>query len=324
MRWLVRLLQTFGLVSGSGPPPWPERLDAQLDGLAPQGTVLRGYLDANSDAIERAITGRGPDSDKKTVGAGAHMAVNIAAVYVPAFCERSANKGRRPYLNCYDLEDRRIGDPPSVKRVHVDESLPTAANMRRVVFGAVEVNGTGVRFYGDFCFILNDAMVRDETIVLDRNSYDIERQPLSAGITGASNAARAAQRKSVVGTLVGEWSDLHAIVCIKLLDRFARRQRRLTIGEISDAILADEDYVEILWLRPADRVGSFGTADLLEVRISAADVALEERIGAHGATGPPPSSAEMAWRSQRRRAEEALNAEAVAVKVVTTTGRVRS
>jgi hypothetical protein len=325
MRWLVRLLQALRLVSSSSAPPsWRERLNTELDGLAPEGTELRGYLDANADAIKRAITGRGPDSEKRTTGAGAHMAVNIAAAYVPAFCEATTKNEPRPYQNCYDLEDRRIGDPPSATRVRVDQSLPTDGSMRQVCFGAVEVNGTGVRFYGDFCFVLNDTMVRDDTIILDRNSYDIERLPLSARLEGKSDSERAAERKSIVGILKGNWTDLHAIASIKLLERFARRRRRLTVGEISDAMLADEDYVEIVWLHPSDRKRSFGASDLLEVRVSAADVALEERIGAHGAAGPPPSATEMTWRSQRRRAEDALGSAAVPIKVVTTTGRIRS
>jgi len=167
-------------------------------------------------------------------------------------------------------------------------------------------------------------MLNDDTIILDRNSYDIERLPLARRLEGKSGKQRADERESIAEELKGNWPDLPRIAALKILERFAGRKRRLTVGEISDAILTDEDYVEILWLRPGDSGRSFGTRDLLEVRVAAADVALEERIGARSWSGPTPTLAELAWRGQRRRAEEALRDSNIAVKVVTTTGRVRS
>jgi hypothetical protein len=56
------------------------------------------------------------------------------------------------------------------------------------------------------------------------------------------------------------------------LKTFALRlvtERRLTTGQISAAVLEDEDYLEIL------KVGSFRPANLQEARVSATDTAAE-------------------------------------------------
>jgi hypothetical protein len=310
-------------MSSASPRPWSDRLRVAFDAIGAE-KHRRDYLEANADTIARAITGPGPDSAGSTCDAGVHMVVNVAAAHVPAFCEASRRQDPRPYMNCYDLQHRRIGDRPAVMRIHIDQSLPTAADYQKVCFGAIELNGTGVRFYGDFCLVLCDDLVEGDTVVLDRNSYDIERLPLSRRLDGRSEAERAAERKRIANELAGAWSDLAPIVAIKILDRLDRRLRRLTVGEISDGILTDEDYIEVPWLRPSNKEQSFGSDDLLEVRVSAADVALEERIRARAWAGPAPSLAELTWGAQRRKAEDALNAATVPVKVVTTAGRVRA
>jgi hypothetical protein len=83
-------------------------------------------------------------------------------------------------------------------------------------------------------------------------------------------------------------------------------------------VLADEDYVEVL------KIGSFSAEDVQEARVSAADAAVETRIGVELREGRTPRAEEIEWRQQRRAAFAALRAAGVPIRVVATTGRVRS
>lgn len=86
---------------------------------------------------------------------------------------------------------------------------------------------------------------------------------------------------------------------------------------MSDGVLEDEDYLEALMTR------SFGPREIQEVRLSAADVALDERIRSRGLSGFPPTHAELLWRRRRRVSEGRLAEKRIPVRVVTTTGRTR-
>ena len=87
---------------------------------------------------------------------------------------------------------------------------------------------------------------------------------------------------------------------------------------ISTGILEDEDYIEVL------KTQSFGTHDIAEVRLSAADVAMDGRIRSRAESGLPPSHAELLWRRRRRVAEARLTEKDIPIRVVTTLGRSRS
>jgi hypothetical protein len=111
--------------------------------------------------------------------------------------------------------------------------------------------------------------------------------------------------------------DLSAIAAIKVLSGRPRADRLLTTGMISGGVLEDEDYMEIL------RPESFGPTDIAEVRLSAADVSVDERIRSRSLGGLPPSHAELLWRRRRRVAEGRLAEHAIPVRVVTALGRSR-
>jgi hypothetical protein len=304
------------VATGETPAPWEQRLTERCDDLAPQGSDLRSFVDANVEAIHEALTTGG--------GKGARMVVNLSAANVPKFCEAALKKDPKPYKNCYDLEQHRVGEQH--RRVLVDESLPVNASYEHVYFGAADLNGIGVRFYGDFCFVLNESEVRSNTVILDRNSYDLDREPLRSKIEAAGRRDEQdnERRRVAKDELSGTWAaDLKFIVGLKMLDRFARRLRRLTTGEISDGVLDDEDYVEVLWTNRITPQRSFGPRQLAEARISPADVALEGRIDARARAGPVCDIAELVWRDGRRDAEAALREVGVPIRVVTTAGRVK-
>jgi hypothetical protein len=117
----------------------------------------------------------------------------------------------------------------------------------------------------------------------------------------------------------GRWHEaLVPMVAIRVFEKRGVVARRLTTGQISDAVLDDEDYIEVL------RIGSFGVADLQEARLSAADVALDAMTADRLRHGPVPRFEAILWRARRRRAEKALGGVGVRTAVVVSSGRVKS
>src|ERR1700688_4208651 len=115
---------------------------------------------ANVEATRDTVAGRGPDEAKIDPEAGARMVVNLSSEHVPAFCEASRKREKKPFKNGYDLHKYHIGGPPSGEKLKnreiVDRALPFNDNdsAEDVYFGAVELNGAGIRFYGDACPVL--------------------------------------------------------------------------------------------------------------------------------------------------------------------------
>jgi hypothetical protein len=89
------------------------------------------------------------------------------------------------------------------------------------------------------------------------------------------------------------------------------------VGQISNAVLNDEDYVEVL------RSRSFTVNDIAEVRTSATDAARESAIADRALHGPVPGALELLWRRRRLEAEQAMMDEGLTVRVVTASGRIR-
>ena len=275
---------------------------------------------ANADMIRRVLRGMGPDKNLVDPACGARVVMNIAAVHVPNFC---SEKGRA-YKNAYDLgklKAPRQGDPVSASdvpvRALVDTILCSVTNglPDEIYFGAVEVNGSGIRFYGDICLVLRTDVVNGETVVLDRNSYDLVRPPNTAAGTQPSKT----KLQSQVQTMAGLWStDTPEMSVLKVFSLLEVGERRLTTGQISEAVLDDEDYIEVL------KIGSFDVGALQEARVSAADAAAEAQVGAQLQMGPCPNLAELEWRKHRRAAVKALQAQQIRTRVVTTSGRVRT
>jgi hypothetical protein len=309
---------------------WKAKLEKLIDDAGAEHSELADYVRANAQAIEGAVAGRGPDAAHADAKAGARMVVNISSSHVPAFCEGSRKNEEKPYKNSYDLGKYRyrIGnDPPARKlkdREIVDRALPIAEKepgkkeVENVYFGAVELNGAGIRFYGDVCLVLTSVV--DGTVILDRNSYDLIRAPIKSRIEvkDRSEAEQEKERENEAWKLCGLWeNDLGNIAALKGLQLLGFRTRRYTTGQISDAVRNDEDYMEIL------RIDSFGTNELQEARFSAAEAAHDALTGDRLRSRPAPRWESLMWRHRRRRAEEELRRNDVRVQVMTTSGRIK-
>jgi len=293
---------------------WQKEVSAKIGRV--QGGVA-SMADANADMVRRVLYGMGPDKNETDSARGAKVAVNIAAVHVPAFC----NVRGKAYKNTYDLQKTpSLGDlAPGAAiptRTLVDSILAKVTGKRAesIYFGAVEVNGSGIRFYGDLCFILKPEEIHDDTVVLTGNSYDLVRPPTTpAGARPDANAL-----ESHAHRMAGSWKDdTPNMAVLKTMAVHNVAERRLTTGQISDAVLDDEDYLEVLM------IDSFDATGLQEVRTSAADAAGQAQIGEQLRLGPCPTLAELQWRKHRLAAVRALQKHGVRSRVVTTSGRVR-
>ena len=290
---------------------WSAKLESMCQLKCGDNDSLKAFWRANADAVGTVLR-----SSSKEARTGYSVVFNISSAHVASFCAGN-------YKNAYDLDadHKNLGEPHvSATRKTVDSTLEAAfgTGPKDIYFGAIEINGQGVGFYGDICLVLKDGIVPDETIVLDRNSYDLTRSPLSDQIesprTPSSSVLRTDMAKCMSGYL---GDDIGEIAAAKVAAFIAPRERRLTTGMISEAICSDEDYLEVL------KIGTFTAADLKEARLSAADVAFEERTHRKSIEGPPPTLVELIWASRRRTAERALNSRGVPIKVVTRTGRIK-
>ena len=309
------------------PTDWEAKLTKALD-ERPAGDS-QDYGRADAESIERALAGLGPE-DKVPVPGGARVVFNMASVHVPAFVDASVARETAPYMNRYDIDEaaakrsppsRRIGADPrnQSRRARMDSAcsqvVAEGCAPRDLYYGAVELNGTGVRFYGDISLVLADTDAG--AVILDRNSYDLLRAPLANDSSYKDGndflIVKAALR------IAGRWAnDLPAIAALKILSLRPVTGRRITTGNISDGLLHDEDYIEVL------RRGSFSAADLQEARITAADAAREALVRERERHGATPNIAASAWAQQRRAAEHALARANVAVRTITESGRVKS
>jgi hypothetical protein len=291
------------------PNPFSEKVQAQAKDLGAQTNPL---INQNIQVIERAVRGRDFYNNKTNGELGVRMAVNISATYVGQFCQEG-------YKNAYDLgkvqplapgQKNRLGQDKHVpRRTIVDQALTIATHCREseIYFGAVELNGTGIRFYGDLCLVLNATALKPDTVVLECNSYDLIRPPNSL----FDLSVRVPQSATTWST------ELHCLAALKTMATRSITQRPLTVGQISECILEDEDYLEIL------KVGSFTVAEVQETRSAAADAAAENAIEERLRLGACPSVAELEWRKHRRAANRALASHRVRVRIVTSNGRVR-
>jgi hypothetical protein len=80
-------------------------------------------------------------------------------------------------------------------------------------------------------------------------------------------------------------------------------------------VLSDEDFVEV------HKRGTFGVADIEEVRVGAEDGAVAADILHKDQQGVLPSLAQVVWSSRRAKVATELAARGVQTRVVATTGR---
>jgi hypothetical protein len=302
-------------VARNGFRDWSAALDAAAVALAGGDAQRKGYLDADVDMVLRAVRGLGPDDPQgEASDHGVRVVFNISSARVPEFCVSG-------YQNAYAFQKYRLaedypGEPPG--RVKVDTAVAAFFEVKpnQIHYGAVDLNGSGVRFYGDICLVLHPSAVTADTDILDRNSYDLLRKPFRDRFAQARTSG---ETGSLVRQLAGRWSShLSYIVALKVLQSRIGGHRRLTTGHVSLGILDDEDYVEVA------RQGGFRTGDLEAARGSSADAAREAFIDAVARSRQILSLEEFNWRIQRREARMALASYGVPFRIVSFAGRTRT
>lgn len=291
------------------PTDWTKKVSDHIEGMSQKSKEMGK---ANAEMVQRVMSGLGPDKTDRDPTLGGRVAVNIPSVHVPSFCGDK-------YKNTYDLgKTSTLGEiPPNETipiRTFVDEILAklTKSKARDIYFGALELNGTGVRFYGDFTLILKE-QTADTLFVFSTNSYDLVRPPLTV-----TDQAAIAKIDALAEDRFGKWEDATQMAVLKTFNARPGMERRLTTGQISEAVLEDEDYIETL------RIGTFEVRDVQEARVSAADTAVDIKIGEQLRLGLCPSMGELQWRKHRRAAVRALQNSEIRTRVVTTAGRIRA
>lgn len=281
---------------------WRSRVEQHVSTLG----AVEHYARANANAMHRASRGLGPDSSKPDTSAGMRCIVNISSTHVPAFCQDG-------YKNGYDLGKFRVGKVPKKQKLRelVDSALPVS-DPDKICFGAAALSGTGIRFYGDICLVLKAGCIEDTTKILDRNSYDLMREPLSMELGGDPT-----KLKDKAQEISGEWSEVGWVAAVNVLTNSQPRMRRMTTGQLASGILNDEDYIEVL------KQGSFEVKDLEIARISSAEASICSHIEDKFVSGSPATAAEILYVQQRMQAVAALAANNIRVAVSTTDGRTK-
>jgi hypothetical protein len=307
---------------------WQRKADRAVERLTGEYHSLRQFAKANLAAIEGALEGKGPDASTPDPRAGARAVVNLASVHVPNFCERSRNGMAPAYLNSYDLKKTQVrvgSDPPGdhwKTREIVDHALAPLHKhlMNEVYYAAAELNGAGIRFYGDICLVLKPSEIAADIAVLDRNSYDVLRAPFRDAVERfTGQARRQAARSFILAALSGSFAnDLKTMGAVKVLITTGERDRRFSTGQISGGLLDDEDYMEIL------KIGSFNTSGVEVARISAGEAALEGHVEQRLQSNPPAPHWARLWLTERRAAARALADAGIDVTVIAAPGRVKS
>lgn len=292
--------------STAAPTRWAARVAEHLETLTPG--QAREYAQAHHHMIGLALAGHGPDERDSCVGA--RPVCNIPSAHVRAFCEGG-------YKNGYDLGKLRVGAEPvdQKPRTLLDRAIAKQAGCQPdgIYYAAAELNGSGVRFYGDVCLALRD--VEGETLVLDRNSYDLMRQPLRTKF----NPAKDDELEAQVEQISGRWkADLTNLTTMKVFATPQPSGRRITTGQVSEGLLSDEDYVEVILTR------SFGASEVHEARLNAVDATADEHIRRRAETGPVPSPTALKWVVDRDCAIRELGKKGLTIRVVVNAGRTRA
>jgi hypothetical protein len=305
---------------------WP----ALFGGLKSQATdqESQDYFDANKDMVISTLQGNSPHGGAQQRH-GLCVVFNLSALNAIRFLlSQRRGPGFGTYLNRYSAQ-KPAGSPlagPSV-RDRIDAALSAISAKLNLVplgqtdahYGAMELNGTGIRYFGDICLVLRADNVDPKTLILLRNSYDLNVTPVSRRFGGLTRTAQDDLAEEILkDEWAGEWlAHGHFIAAKKIMDAAPETTRRMTTARISQGVLDDEDYVEVV------RAGTFTPGAILEIRLTAEDAAAEALIGDRARVGHPPSAAQALWRNRRRAVARLAEEHALPIRVVTTSGRTR-
>lgn len=306
---------------------WRDKTEELLSEISDNN--VKSYRKADPELVSRAMAGFGPDSTtKKVPQSGMRVVCNISSAHVAAVLTGESRGDPRPYKNRYDLaspskDPQTLGavvPTPQSLREKIDSviaNLASTSDGKNFYYAAIELNGTGIRYFGDLCLVLKPEQTDTDTLVLFKNSYDLSRSPLREEVF-VNESLDMAKAIAKAKELQGVWPDdvIYMAAC-KILDGANPTERRITTGTVSAGVLFDEDYLEVI------RLKSFGASSLEEIRLSAQDVAVEGRVGDRLRSGPTPSYAELQWRHRRRGAERISAQVGVPTRVVATAGRTR-
>ena len=309
------------------PRNWLVRREAMLSEI--EDSSVKSYRSADAELVSSAMAGFGPDSNtKKVPQSGMRVVCNISSAHIAAVLTGESRGDPKPYKNRYDLaspskDPQTLGatvPTPLSLREKIDSviaSMASTSDGREFYYAAIELNGTGIRYFGDLCMVLKPEETDANTLVLFKNSYDLSRSPIREEIfvNGSIDMGKAIEKAK---ELQGFWpDDVIEMAACKILDGANPSERRITTGTVSAGVLFDEDYLEVI------RLKSFGASSLEEIRVSSQDVAVEGRIADRARSGPAPSYAELQWRHRRRGAERVSAQMSVPTRVVATAGRTR-
>ncbi|WP_321917801.1 hypothetical protein [Paraburkholderia sp. J11-2] len=238
------------------------------------------------------------DSLTSPTSGNVHVIFNLGADALRNFIEHN------DYKNVYERPVvHGVRRQPSPKRIRVD-SLVGLTTPEKVYFCALSMGGTGMRFYGEYCVVLKHKPI----LVLDRNSYDLDEEP----IRGILSNLLPAEYPSIVRSLMSSYPspDCADLLAIKVIDRLGHRARRYTRGAVAGALLSDEDFVE------AYHYGKIDTKAVLEVRAHPEDEAIENSIDRRFRNGESVMPEELQWVAQRQQARKVMEGKPIAYRVM--------
>lgn len=302
---------------------WKDKFDEAR--MVPAKDDVADFFNANLDAAREALEGTSAFAGGRPRPA-LRAVINLPAVRAVRFlAPEDAARGQGIYENRYTYA-ARVGRalPEGSVREEIDQALAGLDASGKLTtenghYATMELNGTGVRYYGDVCLVPKDDAVTEETLVLERNSYEV-RVPPAARDAGTTQDKLAAW--------VGTWgADAIFMAARKVVSNHPKGTRRMTTGTVSDGLVADEEYLEVVLPRDVEERGDapkderLRPSELSELRVTAEDAAHEALIGDQARVGMAPTGAQALWRYRRRVAAMLARRRGLPFRVVTTTGR---
>lgn len=227
-------------------------------------------------AVVRAVVG--------WEGANVQVVVNLGPTAMLALL------AGEPYVNLY--ERPLVGGvrrEPSRTREQVDAALDLVG--KDTYFAALAIGGVGVRFYGEYCVVLDVAQIDGDPGLFDRDSYEIVFPPFA----GRPDLAR------LVGQMSATWDERVDVLVLKVLPTVTSRHRKVTAAVVADAVLGDQDFVEV-HLHPDRRAtdrGCFVLDAVTEIRRAAVDLTLADWLESRRHAGEMLTDEELLFLRQR-------------------------
>lgn len=277
---------------------WGDRLNDALQRFS--SGQPSGFAEANKDCIQQLVKHARPVFN---IGPAALLAYLRTGRYKNAY--------ERPVIG-------GVVRHPSPSREWVDNQLGFD-NPGNIYFCALSLEGSGIRFYGEYCVALKTSSLDQIDFILDRNSYDLLAAPLRNWIDdgerdgGKKMVARLRADESATDS--GIHSDINIVLTIKVLRGLPDNERLVTAGMVAERLLEDEDFVE------AYHKGRIQLNAIDEVRSSPAESAMECDIRQRQKDGERLTAEETLWLSRQHQVRQGLKRGGIKRRVVSGSGR---